>query len=164
IAALDALRAVAVLAMVMGHTLDATLSAEARALPAMATYWNFRMVTAPLFLAVAGWAVANSLSRSGLQGFAVARRYLPRAALLLFCGYLLRWPGWALGRFFAGEQKIWAHFLSADALHVIAGSLVIAIVVFGITSRRWVRLGLVGLFGIGLPLIAPVILPPLTEH
>ncbi|HLT29881.1 MAG TPA: heparan-alpha-glucosaminide N-acetyltransferase domain-containing protein [Myxococcaceae bacterium] len=161
IAGLDALRAVAVLAMVMGHTLDATLSAEARALPAMATYWSFRGVTAPLFLTVAGWAVANSLSRSGLQGWAIARRYLPRAALLLFCGYLLRWPGWALERFFSGEQKIWAHFLAADALHVIAGSLIIAIAVFGLTSRRPVRLGLVALLGIGLPLLAPFILPGL---
>lgn len=164
LASLDALRAVAVLAMVMGHTLDATLSPEARALPAMATYWNFRMVTAPLFLAVAGWAVANSLSRSGLQGWAVARRYLPRVGLLLFCGYLLRWPGWALSRFFSGDRQIWMHFLASDALHVIAGSLLVAIAVFGLTGRRELRLLMVGILGVGLPMLSPIFLPWLREH
>src|SRR5688572_7118933 len=67
-AALDAVRAVAVIAMVMGHTLDATLSPEARALPALQVYWMFRGVTAPLFLCVAGWALSGGLARAVGRG------------------------------------------------------------------------------------------------
>lgn len=161
--ALDALRAVAVLAMVAGHTLDATLSDAARALPGMVVYWNFRTVTAPLFLAVAGWAVGGSLSRSGIAGWAVARRYLPRAALLFACGFTLRWPGWRLQGLFDGEPVVVEHFLSSDALHAVAGSLLLAIVIFALLRHRWARLVAVAAVAIGLPLLAPVVIPWLRE-
>jgi len=157
--ALDALRAVAVLAMVAGHTLDATLSDAARELPGMVIYWNFRTVTAPLFLAVAGWAVGGSLSRSGMTGMAVVRRYLPRVALLFACGFMLRWPGWRLEAFFAGERAIWEHFLASDALHGVAGSLCVAIGIFAVLKSRAARLGAVFAVALGLPLLTPVLVP-----
>lgn len=159
IAALDALRAVAVLAMVMGHTLDATLSDAARALPAMRYYWNFRTVTAPLFLAVAGWAVSASILRGGLQGRAVLARYLPRVVLLFACGLFLRWPGWNLPGLFTFDPQVWDHFSASDALQAVASSLLIAVLLYASLRDRRARLCAVVAVALALPLLAPLVVP-----
>jgi len=129
--ALDAARAIGVVAMVVGHTLDALLSPEARALPGVVTYWKLRGLTAPLFLLVAGWAVTEAIRRArargegrgAVRGFAIVRGRLPRVLLLLGVGAALRWPGWGAAGLSAGDHAVWAHLLGLDALHVIALSL-----------------------------------------
>jgi uncharacterized membrane protein len=120
IAALDAARALGVLAMVCGHTLDALLSPAIRATPGIDAYWRARGLTAPLFLLVAGWAVAASVVRGRAEGWEILRARLPRVGLLLLVGYLLRVPGWDLGALIAGNRHLWRHFLAFDALHCIA--------------------------------------------
>jgi uncharacterized membrane protein len=124
--------------MVLGHVLDALLSAEARATPAMAAYWKARGLTAPLFLVVAGWAVTVAVRRRGARGPAVVRERLPRVLLLLLVGVALRWPGWGAGRLAAGDPSVWAHLLGLDALHVVALSVLGASLVFalGLTRRE----------------------------
>ena len=92
---LDRARAVAVVAMVMGHTLDAVLSDAARDGVGMVTYWSLRAVTAPLFLFVAGWAFATTVQRTGAHGSSVLRRYLPRVGLLF--GWVTSYVGPAGG-------------------------------------------------------------------
>ncbi len=120
VAALDAARALGVLAMVLGHTLDAVVSPAAWQGPAMARYWQVRGLTAPLFLLVSGWAVTLAISRSGARGWAIPRGRLRRVFLLLAVGYALRWPGWGLDRLIAGDREVWAHLLAFDVLHCIA--------------------------------------------
>lgn len=139
LAALDAARALGVLAMVMGHTLDAVLSPAARQTPAMIQYWHVRGFTAPLFLLVSGWAVTLAISRSGARGWAVPRGRLRRVALLLAIGYALRWPGWAQERLLAGDREVWAHFLAFDVLHCIAVVLLITSLVLALPWRAPAR-------------------------
>ena len=136
LAALDAARALGVVAMVAGHTLDALLSPAARAAPAVAAYWKLRGLTAPLFLLVSGWAVAVAIQgaqrRGGVRGLAIARARLPRVLLLLAVGTALRWPGWADGGLAGGDHAAWAHLLGLDALHVIGLALLGAALVFAL--------------------------------
>ncbi|MGC3998643.1 MAG: heparan-alpha-glucosaminide N-acetyltransferase domain-containing protein [Anaeromyxobacter sp.] len=137
IAALDAARALAVLAMVFGHTLDAVLAKPFWESPGFAQYWKARGLTAPLFMIISGWAVTLAISRSGATGWDVPRARWRRVALLLFIGYLLHWPGWALERLLAGDREIWAGFLAFDALHVIGLSLGAASLVLALPWARW---------------------------
>ena len=164
LAALDAARALGVVAMVMGHTLDAVLAPEARATAAMTTYWHARGFTAPLFLVVSGWAVTLAIARAGARGWAVPRGRLRRVALLLAIGYALRWPGWALDRLLAGDREVWAHFLAFDALHTIAVALLVTSLVLALPGGRAVRAGVVAALlvlaawlgrGAGIPGAAP---------
>jgi acyltransferase len=153
LAALDAARALGVLAMVMGHTLDAVLSPAARQTPAMVQYWHARGLTAPLFLLVSGWAVTLAISRSGARGWDVPRGRVRRVALLLFIGYALRWPGWAIERFAAGDRDIWSHFLAFDALHTIALSLLATSLVLALPWRRGAKAALLAALALAAVLL-----------
>ena len=152
---LDRARAVAVVAMVMGHTLDAVLSDAARQGPGMLAYWSLRAITAPLFLFVAGWAFATTVQRTGTQGASVLRRYVPRVGVLLGWGYLLRWPGWGLPAFFAGDATVWRHFLAFDALHGVAGALLLGAGVLALLGGRAPRMGLLAVLTVLFPLVSP---------
>jgi acyltransferase len=152
---LDRARAVAVVAMVMGHTLDAVLSDEARMGGGMLAYWSLRAITAPLFLFVAGWAFATTVQRTGARGASVPRRYLPRVGLLLGWGYLLRWPGWGLPAFFAGDETVWRHFLAFDALHGVAGALLLGTGVLALLPARPTRMAVLAFLAILFPLVGP---------
>jgi acyltransferase len=152
---LDRARAVAVIAMVMGHTLDAVLSDTARQSTGMLAYWSLRAVTAPLFLFVAGWAFATTVQRTGAWGWALWRRYLPRVGLLLLWGYVLRWPGWALEGLLAGRVEVWRHFLAFDALHGVAGALLIGAAVLSGVDGRGPRMGVLGALALLIPWVSP---------
>jgi uncharacterized membrane protein len=136
IAALDAARALAVVAMVVGHTLDALLSHALRQDPSVILYWHARGLTAPMFLAVSGWAVAVAILRSGAEGAAVVRGRLGRVLLLLAVGYALRWPGWGIAGLAAGDRAVWEHLLAFDALHAIAVALLATAGVLALPWRR----------------------------
>ncbi len=138
IPALDAARALAVVAMVVGHTLDALLAPPVRAEPLVALYWMARGFTAPLFMLVSGWAVTVAIRRSGQRGLAVPRSRLPRVLLLLSLGYALRWPGWGVPLLVQGDGAVWAHFLAFDALHAIAVALLATslVLALGWSDRR----------------------------
>jgi uncharacterized membrane protein len=162
IAALDAARALGVVAMVVGHTLDALLGQAAREAPLLVSYWKARGFTAPLFLMAAGWAVTVAIGRSGDEGLAVARGRLPRVLLLLAVGYALRWPGWGIDLLRAGHRETWGHLLAFDALHAIAISLLAAALVLGLrwTAReKALALALLGVLAVALGLSAPAPLP-----
>jgi acyltransferase len=167
IAALDAARALAVVAMVLGHTFDALLAPAVRAEPLVALYWMARGFTAPLFMLVSGWAVTAAVGRSGARGLAVPRARLPRVVLLLSLGYALRWPGWGVPLLFRGDGAVWAHFLAFDALHAIAVALLATslVLALGWSDRRKALLlaGLAALavaLGAAPPAPGPATLPP----
>jgi uncharacterized membrane protein len=153
IPALDAARAIGVLAMVFGHTLDALLAPAVRAAPLALVYWKARGLTAPLFLMVSGWAVTVAVARSGAAGWAVPRGRLRRVLLLLVIGYGLRYPGWAQERFLAGDREIWAHFLAFDTLHAIAVALLLTALVLGLPWGRRAKAALLAALGVAAVLL-----------
>jgi uncharacterized membrane protein len=140
IPALDAARALGVAAMVFGHTLDALLAPAVRAHPALVGYWKARGFTAPVFIAVAGWAVSVAVQRSGATGWAIPRARMRRVALLLAIGVALLWPGWGLQALLAGDPTVFAHLVSFGVLHAIAVSIAVASVLFALTPTRRTRL------------------------
>jgi len=163
IPALDAARSLGVLAMVCGHTLDALLAGSVRATPLVDLYWKARGFTAPLFLMVSGWAVSVAISRGRPRGLDILRGRAGRVLLLLFIGYALRWPGWGVAQLAAGDQEVWAHLLSFDALHTIAVALLAASLVLALPwSRReqaW-AFGALALLCVALGMLAPAPLVP----
>ena len=140
IPALDAARALGVAAMVAGHTLDALLAPALRSHPAVVAYWKARGFTAPVFIAVAGWAIAAAIHRSGASGWAIPAGRAKRVGLLLFIGVLLHWPGWGIDGLLAGDRGVFAHLLSFNVLHTIAVSIAVTALIFAALPARRVRL------------------------
>lgn len=141
IPALDAARAIAVVAMVFGHTLDALLDLEARGAPLAAAYWRARGLTAPVFLVAAGWAVTVAIRRGGGRGLGVVSGRLPRVLLLLGLGVALRWPGWGAELLWQGDPFVLAHLLAFDVLHAIALSILAVAATLALPLGRRERVG-----------------------
>lgn len=137
---LDTARAFATFAMVVGHTLDGLLDQALRGNPFVATYWRFRGLTAPMFLLVSGWAVATVISRSNAQGWDVVRARLPRIGLLFACGLFLRLPTWGWRQLLEGDEKVWRHTIAFDALHCIAASMLVGVLLFAVFKGTRARL------------------------
>ena len=150
------MRGASVVAMVIGHTLDLTLLDEVRDRPLVALYWSFRGLTAPLFLVVAGWALASSLRSSPPD--AVARR-LRRAALVLALGYGLHWPGLSAAQAMAAEGTLWPHMLAFDALPCIGWSIVAGVLILSLLPGTAGRVGALGVLALWIPFVATVSWP-----
>ncbi len=150
---LDTARALAVVAMIFGHSADALLALTVRATPGVQTYWIFRGLTAPLFMLVSGWAVVTVISHSRATGMPVLRARLPRVLLLLGLGMALRWPGWGLERLFGFDASVWAHFLGFDALQCIGASLLLCAAALAWVDRPGARTALVAVLAGLLPLL-----------
>jgi uncharacterized membrane protein len=151
---LDGARGLAVLAMVMGHTLDALLTPAARALPWVQSYWTFRGVTAPLFLLVSGWAVVAALGTKPSAARDTYGRRVRRALLLLFLGYFLHWPGWAAVRDMGWTERMLSHVLSFDALPCIGFALLIGATLLALAPARWGRTAVLLGLAVGVPLVS----------
>lgn len=150
----DAARALAVVAMVFGHTADGLLSDAARSVGWVQSYWSLRGLTAPLFVFVSGWAVLTAIGRSPEQGMAIVRRRLPRVGLLFLIGFLLRWPGWDVDGLLHLRTEVWRHWLGFDALHCIAGSLLLALCVVAMAKSRKARALLLLALAVLVPLFS----------
>jgi len=128
---IDIMRAIAVFQMVQGHTIDAFLSNNYRVLnnPVFEAWLFMRGVTAPIFLFSAG-AVFTYLFRLHDQTFESNPRVtkgIKRSALLLFLGYLLRFPAPTLIDFSSVSPVAWQSFQSIDVLQLIAVGLLFII-------------------------------------
>lgn len=145
------------MAMVIGHTADGLLSDAARAVGWIQVYWGFRGLTAPMFLVVSGWAVAEWASRSGLKGWSLVRNRAGRVAMLLACGFVLRWPGWDVPGVLSLDKTPWEHLLAFDALYCIALSLLAGTALFALVpslaARRWA----LGIAAVGIPLLSAAV-------
>ena len=150
------MRGASVVAMVIGHTLDLTLEDRVRDLPLVTLYWSFRGLTAPLFLVVAGWALASSLRSADVD--AVGRR-LRRAALVLALGYGLHWPGLSAAQAMAAEGSLWPHLLAFDALPCIGWSIVAGALLMSLLPRTPGRVGALGVLALWVPFVATVSWP-----
>ena len=142
-AALDATRALAVVAMVLGHTLDALLASRYKQSSLFLAYSPFRGMTAPLFLFVSGWAVmTRALRQPGWGSGTLVRVHVGRAALLFFWGMVLRWPAWNPAGLWRGDRDLWTHLLGPDALGCIAGCLLISAGLLALSRSARIRGGL----------------------
>lgn len=136
---IDIMRAVAVFQMVQGHTIDAFLSNDYRTLnnPVFATWFFMRGVTAPIFLFSAG-AVFTYLFRLNDKPFDSNPRVtkgLKRFALLLFLGYMLRFPAPTLIDFSSVSPTAWQTFESIDVLQLIGTGLLFIITTFFLIEK-----------------------------
>lgn len=142
--------------MVFGHTLDLTLEDRLRDLPLVGLYWSFRGLTAPLFLVVAGWALASSLRLTDAD--TVGRR-LRRAGLVLALGYGLHWPGLSAAQAMAEDGTLWPHLLAFDALPCIGWSIVAGVLLLSLLPRTPGRVGALGVLALWIPFVATVSWP-----
>ncbi|MCE9667601.1 acyltransferase [Myxococcus stipitatus] len=149
---LDGARGLAVLAMVLGHTLDALLSPEARQQPWVQHYWAFRGITAPLFLLVSGWAVVAALGTRPTAARDVLGKRVRRSLLLLFLGYLLHWPGLAAVRAMGWTDTMLTRVLTFDALQCIGLALLSGSVLLALVPARWGRPLVLLTLAVGIPL------------
>ena len=124
---IDIMRAIAVLLMVEGHTIDTLLSDSFRSYNSnLYNFWNFvRGLTAPIFLFSAG-TVFSYLLHLGKLPFNEnprVKKGIKRFFILISLGYLLRWPTPYLVYFNDVTQIQWQIFFTVDVLHLIAFGL-----------------------------------------
>ncbi|WPB74408.1 heparan-alpha-glucosaminide N-acetyltransferase domain-containing protein [Archangium violaceum] len=149
---LDGARGLAVVAMVLGHTLDALLAPEMRATAWVQRYWELRGITAPLFLLVAGFAVVAALGTSQESAGHTFGRRARRALLLLFLGYLVHWPGWDTVHALGWGEPLRSLVFTFDALQSIAVSLLVGAAVLVLARGTWTRAVVLGVLAVGIPL------------
>lgn len=133
------MRAIAVLQMVQGHTIHVFLSQDLRTteLPVYAVWHFLRGMTAPIFMFTAG-AVFTYLFRSVHKPFEKNYRVnkgIKRAFLLIFLGYVLRYPTWTIFDFSHVTAETWRNFFAVDVLHLIGFSLLILLFILFIAGK-----------------------------
>ncbi len=120
---IDLMRAFAVIQMVQGHTVDVLLAQELRTNESLAySIWLFmRGMTAPIFMFTAG-TTFTYLFRLVQEPFEKNPRVwkgIKRFFLLVFIGYLLRYPTPLLIDFSNVTDQQWRIFFAVDVLHLI---------------------------------------------
>ena len=131
----DIMRAFAVIMMIQGHTVDTFLAPEFRNMDSFSyTVWHaFRGFTAPIFMFTAGLIFTYLLKVDNYEFLKNPRilKGLKRGGLLIFIGYLLRYPSYSIFDFSTVSQTGWDIFFAVDALHLIGfGMFVIIFSVF----------------------------------
>lgn len=140
---IDLLRALAVVMMVEGHTVDLLLADSYRAYDSLYyNLWNFvRGFTAPIFLFSTGTVFAY-LFYSAKRPFARNPRVIKgikRFFLLLGLGYLLRWPAPHLSSIGEVTASQWQGFFTVDILQLIAVGLLLIMVLAFLSEALAVR-------------------------
>ena len=136
---IDLIRAFAVLQMVQGHTTDVLLSNDYRNVEYLGySIWLFmRGLTAPIFLFSAG-TVFTYLFRLVNKPFNDNSRVskgLKRTVLLVFIGYMLRFPTPTLIDFSSVTDAQWTVFFTVDVLHLIGVSLFMVITLIWVSEK-----------------------------
>src|SRR5262245_51893284 len=148
---LDLLRALAVVMMIVGHTIDALLLDEYRNYDYLSfKLWQFtRGMTAPIFLLTAGTVFVYLLRSTALplRDNPRVTKGVKRALLLIALGYLLRFPSpFAVGVFSALDEQ-WRAFWIVDVLHLIGVGILLLL--FGAFLSEKFRLNDLAVFGCG---------------
>jgi uncharacterized membrane protein len=120
---IDLMRAFAVIQMVQGHTIDALLAPQYR-LEEFPVYfaWNFmRGLTAPIFMFSAGtvFTYLFRLVNEPFENNPRVRKGFYRFLLLVFIGYLLRYPTYTVFDFSDVTQDRLNIFFAVDVLQLI---------------------------------------------
>ena len=147
----DAARGVAVVAMVLGHTLNALLAPAPRALPWVQQTWELRGLAGPLFLVVSGFVLgAPAPSPTEAPRASLVRQF--GSALLWLCvGYLLNWPGWEVAQGLGGEA-LRARLFTFDLLPCLGVSLALVTGVMALARGTRSRVGALAVLGMGTAL------------
>lgn len=127
IQSLDLLRGIAVIAMVMGHSIDAVLAPAARATDLFRAYDIIRGLTAPMFLFLSGFVFSVVTEKRHdvyrMRGPAASRRFA-RALMLLLVGYALHMPFFSLDKLLHGATAgECAQLFQVDILQCVAVTL-----------------------------------------
>ncbi len=126
---LDVMRGVAVVVMVIGHSIDSVLSVDARTTEAFRLYDAVRGFTAPIFLFVAGFAFTVVTERKWELYHTWSKPFRSRVSkvlLLLVIGYALHLPFYSWHKLLTqGGPQDYAQLFQADVLHCVAFSLLV---------------------------------------
>jgi len=145
------MRAFAVMMMVQGHTTDALLDQSYRTFSSAGyTIWEFfRGFTAPIFMFTSGTVFTYLFKLNNLPFKDNPRvlKGLKRFLLLVFIGYLLRFPTWNIFDYSQVEEKQWQIFFVVDALHLIGFGLLFIIVLSYLSEKIKLNYYITGIAG-----------------
>jgi uncharacterized membrane protein len=148
---LDLLRALAVVMMVEGHTVDALLLDEYRSYDYLGfKLWQFaRGMTAPIFMLTAGTVFVYLLRSIALpfRDNPRAAKGVKRALLLLAFGYLLRFPSSSIIGVFSAPVEQWRAFWTVDALQLIGVGILLLLLATYLSEK--LQLNDLAVFGVG---------------
>ena len=136
---IDLMRAIAVLQMVQGHTISVFLSQDLKTteLPIFAIWYFLRGMTAPIFMFTAGTVFTylfRSVKKPFNQNYRV-KKGITRAFLLIFLGYVLRYPTWKIFDFSEVTTEQWQSFIAVDVLQLIGFSLLILLAILFLSEK-----------------------------
>lgn len=125
--------------MVQGHTVDVLLSSDLRTGEfAIYNIWHFlRGMTAPIFMFTAGTTFTylfKSVKKPFEENYRV-KKGIRRALLLLFIGYILRYPSWTIVDFSKVTAAAWQSFFIVDVLHLIGFSLLLLLIILFLIEK-----------------------------
>jgi len=181
IQSIDMMRGVAVVVMVMGHSIDSVLSLEFRSTELFRIYDFFRGFTAPAFLFVSGltFSVATEKRWEDYRRLSapLAKR-LMRILLLFMIGYSLHVPFFSLDKVLNYTHPTeYAQLFQVDVLHCVAATLVVLhVLIFFVRSpARLSSLSLGLAFGVTLmtpiiwsrdlaPILSPILVPYFNQQ
>ncbi len=136
---IDLMRAFAVLMMVQGHTTDVLLSNDYRNLdnPLFLAWFFMRGMTAPIFLFTSGtvFTYLFRLNNEPFESNPRVKKGLKRFLLLVFLGYMLRYPTPTLVVFSEVTELQWNIFQAVDVLQLIGFGLLF-IIIFAFISEK----------------------------
>lgn len=140
---IDLMRAFAVIQMVQGHTIDVLLTPELRTAENLAySVWLFmRGMTAPIFMFTAG-TTFTYLFRLAKEPFEKNPRVIKgvkRFLLLIFIGYILRYPTATLIDFSNVTESQWKIFFAVDVLHLIGFGILFVLILAYLSEK--IKLG-----------------------
>jgi uncharacterized membrane protein len=155
------MRGFAVIVMVMGHSIDAVLSQQVRAIEAFRLYDAARGFTAPLFLFISGFAfsvVAMQRWNQYATFGPATRKRITRLLWLLALGYALHFPFFSLNKLLHNTRpEEYAMMFQVDILHCFAVTMLIlhGLVALCRTPERFVRV--VALLGTAIVASGPIV-------
>lgn len=141
----DLARALAVLMMLQGHTLDVVLALNLRTGPVFDAWTTVRGLTAVMFMLLSGFVFTLATTRhwhANLTSPATIARRLRRFAFFLLLGYALHFPVSRFSQLAGMSDERWRSFAAVDVLQCIAVTLALLqlLVLVSRTPGRWAAL------------------------
>jgi uncharacterized membrane protein len=136
---IDLMRALAVILMVQGHTIDTFLADDYRTYDSFFfnVWFTIRGFTAPIFMFSSGVAFTY-LFRLNKLPFAQnprVKKGVMRFVLLVLTGYLLRFPSHKVVEFSQVSNDQWLTFFTVDALHLIGFGVLLVLILAYIAEK-----------------------------